>query len=115
MSVIRDEAHYDQAIQTLDQLLEIVADDETHPLYALLETLSTLVHTYEEEHYPMGNASGAEVLKFLMAEHQLAPNDLSELGDETIVSEILAEQRELNVEQIRALAKRFAVSPATFI
>lgn len=55
------------------------------------------------------------MLRFLMEEHDLAQSDLSEVGSQGIVSEILNGKRELNVRQIRALAKRFHVSPAAFI
>jgi HTH-type transcriptional regulator / antitoxin HigA len=50
-----------------------------------------------------------------MEEHDLKQSDLKELGSQGIVSEILSGQRRLNVRQIKALSKRFNVSPATFI
>ena len=45
VSVIRTEHQYDQALATLDPLLDTVGDDETHPLYDLLDTLGVLIHT----------------------------------------------------------------------
>ena len=50
-----------------------------------------------------------------MEEHGLKQADLPEIGSQGIVSEVLSGKRELNVRQIRALAKRFHVSPAVFI
>jgi hypothetical protein len=41
--------------------------------------------------------------------------DLPEVGSQSVVSEILNGKRDLNVRQIRALVKRFHVSPAVFI
>ena len=38
-----------------------------------------------------------------------------EIGSQGIVAEVLSGKRELNVRHIRALAKRFHVSPAVFI
>jgi HTH-type transcriptional regulator/antitoxin HigA len=108
------EAHYTQALETLDELLNIVGDDESHPLYELLDTLSVLIQTYEENHYPVDEVPGPDVLRFLMDEHQLTPSHLPELGDPKTVSELLTGKRELNVAQIRALSKRFKLSPATF-
>jgi HTH-type transcriptional regulator/antitoxin HigA len=58
---------------------------------------------------------GIDVLKFLIEEHQLSPSSFPELGNEEIVSQLLAGKRELSVEDIRALSRRFGVSPATFI
>jgi HTH-type transcriptional regulator/antitoxin HigA len=81
----------------------------------LLDTLGTLVHVYEEEHYPVPNAAGAEVLRFLMEEHGLSQSDLPEVGSQGVVSEIVNGKRELNVRQIRLLAEKFKVSSAVFV
>ena len=112
---IRDERDYAAAVQRLDALLEEVGDDEQHPLYGFLDTLGTLIHAYEEEHVPIPEASGPEVLEYLMEEHGLGPDDLPELGEVRAVHAILAGERELHVGEIRALAERFRVSPAVFI
>ena len=64
---------------------------------------------------PMPAVSGAEILAYLMEEHGLRQGELPEVGSQGVVSEILNGKRELNVRQIRALARRFAVSPAVFI
>jgi HTH-type transcriptional regulator/antitoxin HigA len=112
---IRNEAQYDQAVEQLNALIDEIGTDETHPLYELLDTLGTLVHAYEERHEPVPDCSGREMVGFLMEEHGLKQADLSEIGSQGIVSEVLSGKRELNVRQIRALAQRFHVSPAVFI
>lgn len=114
VSAIHNEQQYNEALETLDELLNIVGDDESHPLYDLLDTLSVLIQTYEEDHYPIDAVAGPDVLRFLMDEHQLTPSSLPELGDQKTLSELLAGKRELSVTQIRALSKRFGLSPATF-
>jgi HTH-type transcriptional regulator/antitoxin HigA len=50
-----------------------------------------------------------------MEEHGLTQSDLPEIGSQGVVSEVLRGKRELNIRQIRALARRFQVSPAVFI
>ena len=112
---IRNEHEYDLSVERLNHLLDEVGTDEQHPLYTLLDNLVTLIHAYEEQHYPMPECSGADVLRFLMEEHGLTQSDLAEIGSQGMVSDILRGKRELNVRQIRALAKRFHVSPAPFI
>ena len=112
---IRNEQEYNAAIRRLNELLDEVGDNEKHPLYSLLDTLGTLIEVYEEEHAPMPESSGIEVLGFLIEEHQLVQAKLTEIGSQGVVSEILSGKRELNVRQIRALARRFHVSPAVFI
>ena len=112
---IRDEEEYDAAIATLNALIDEVGTNEQHPLYELLDTLGTVVHAYEEKHYPIPECSGVEVLKLLMEEHQLEPSDLSALGSPDIVMEILKGKRDLTVIHIHALAETFQVSPAVFV
>jgi HTH-type transcriptional regulator / antitoxin HigA len=112
---IRNEQEYEQAIARLNQLLDEVGTDERHPLYELLDTLGTIIHAYEERHHPMPESSGAEALRFLMEEHGLRQVDLPEVGSQGVVSEILNGRREMNVRQIRQLARRFHVSPAVFL
>jgi HTH-type transcriptional regulator/antitoxin HigA len=112
---IRNEHEYDLAIEHLNRLLDEVGPDEQHPLYTLLDTLGTLIHAYEEEHHPIPDCSGVDVLRFLMEEHGLTQSDLPEVGSQGVVSDLLRGKRELNIRQIRALATRFHVSPAVFI
>jgi HTH-type transcriptional regulator/antitoxin HigA len=112
---IRSERDYDRAVKLLNNLIDEIGTDEKHPLYELLDTLGTVISVYEEKHHPMPECSGAEMLQFLMEEHGITQSDLSEIGSQGVVSEILNGKRELNVRQIRALAKRFHVSPSTFI
>jgi len=112
---IRNEHEYDQAAEWLNRLLDEVGTNEQHPLYTLLDTLGTLLHAYEEQHHPIPECSGVEVLRFLMEEHALTQSDVPEVGSQGVVSDILRGKRELNLRQIRALAKRFHVSPAVFI
>jgi len=112
---IRNEREYEQAVKRLNGLLDEIGASERHPLYELLDTLGTLIHAYEEKHHAMPESSGADLLRFFMEEHGLTQSDLSEVGSQGVVSEILTGKRELNIRQIRALAKRFGVSPAVFI
>jgi HTH-type transcriptional regulator/antitoxin HigA len=113
--VIRNEKDYDAAVKRLNELLDEIGTNEKHPLYTLLDTLGTLVHAYEEENYPIPEASSVDVLRFLMEEHGLTQSNLSEIGSQGVVSEILNGKRELNIRQIRALARRFKVSAAVFV
>ncbi|MGZ9234775.1 MAG: helix-turn-helix domain-containing protein [Anaerolineales bacterium] len=112
---IRNEREYNAAMRRLNELLDEIGTNEKHPLYSFLDTLATLIHAYEEEHYPIPASTGADVLRLLIEEHGLTQSDLPEVGSQGVVSEILNGKRELNVRQIRALAERFGVSTAVFI
>ena len=112
---IRNEREYNAAVKRLNELLDEIGDNEKHSLYSLLDTLGTLIEVFEEEHHPIPKSSGADVLRYLMEEHGLTQSDLSEVGSQGVVSEILNGKRELNVRQVRALAQRFKVSTAVFV
>ena len=112
---IRNEEEYDIAIERLHALIDEVGTDERHPLYDLLDTLGTVIYAYEERHYPVPECDGIEALQFLMEEHELSRDDLPELGTPDTLSRILDGRQELTVRQIRSLAERFHVSPATFV
>jgi HTH-type transcriptional regulator/antitoxin HigA len=112
---VRTEADYERAVARLNDLLDAVGDDTTHPLYGLLDTLGTLIRAYEDEHVTLPKATGVEALQYLMEEHDLTQSDLPEVGSQGVVSELLRGKRRLNLRQIHALAERFHVSPAVFI
>ncbi|MBU0512482.1 MAG: transcriptional regulator, partial [Chloroflexi bacterium] len=85
--MIRNEREYDQAVARLNRLIDETGTDETHPSYEFLDTLGTLIHAYEEKHYPMPECSGAEMLRFFIDEHGLTQSDLPEIGSQGVVSE----------------------------
>ncbi|MEY2832550.1 MAG: hypothetical protein RLZZ574_1808 [Cyanobacteriota bacterium] len=111
---ISNEQEYDEAVERLNVLLTEVEDDESHPLYSLLDTLGILIEAYDNDHYPLPDCNGIDALIYLMEEHSLSQSDLPEIGSQGVVSEILNGKRKLNVRQIQLLAERFQVSTATF-
>jgi HTH-type transcriptional regulator/antitoxin HigA len=60
-------------------------------------------------------AAPVEVLRFLMEQHGLKQGDLPEIGNQSVVSEILSGRRQLNLRQVQRLAARFGVEPGAFI
>ncbi|MCB0196749.1 MAG: transcriptional regulator [Anaerolineae bacterium] len=109
------EAEYERVVAMLDELIDTVGEDETHPLASLMEILGTLVENYETTHLPEPGSDPIVSLEIFMADHALKPADLPELGDEATVNDILAGRQELTLSQIRVLAQRFGVSPAVFV
>jgi HTH-type transcriptional regulator/antitoxin HigA len=112
---IQDQAHYQYMTETLESLLEQTGDDENHPLMGLVDIVGDLIAAYEALHDTMTEATGIDVLKFLMKQHGIKQADLHDIGSQGVVSEILNGKRSLNVRQIKLLVNRFSVSPATFI
>jgi HTH-type transcriptional regulator / antitoxin HigA len=112
---IRTEREYDAAFARLNALVDEVGDKTKDRRYRLIETLSVLIEAYDQEHHSLPEASGVEVLRFLMEEQGLSQKDLPEIGSQGVVSEVLAGRRHLNVRQIQALAARFGVDAGVFI
>ena len=112
---IRTAEEYEQGIELLNALLDEVGTNEEHPLYSLLDTLGIIIEAYEEENYQIPDCSGVDLLCYFMQENSLSQSDLPEIGSQAVVSEVIDGKRELNIKQIRALAKRFNVSPSVFL
>ncbi len=112
---IRDQAHYVRMTEMLEALVDETKGDENHPAMGLVDIVGDLIEDYEAEHHPLPEATGVQALKFLMEQHGLKQSDLSEIGSQGVVSEIMAGKRDLNIRQIRALSERFGVSAATFV
>ena len=115
ISTINTKAHYKKVVKLLNKLIDEVSETENPSIESLIDTLGTLIKDYEDRNIPEPEGEPIGCLKYLMEEHGLKQSDLKELGSQGIVSEILSGQRRLNVRQIKALSKRFNVSPATFI
>ena len=109
------EAEYEQAVSLLEQLIDEVGEDESHPLASLMETVGTLIESYEAQHFPEPVGTPIGALKMLMEEHDLQPADLPEFGDQSTAREILEGKRSLTAAQIHAFSRRFHVSPLVFV
>ena len=114
-SVPHNEKDYKKLVNLLDSLIDEVGNNESHPLASLMETLGSLIETYEAQKLPEIEGNPVDALKALMEEHGIRQSDLPEIGSQGVVSEIISGKRQLNIRQIKALGKRFNVSPAVFL
>ena len=114
LGVLHTKTEYDRAVAILDDILDEIGQQETHPLADLAETLALSSEAYEDTQIAIPEVSGPTILRSLMEDHDLAQSDLPEIGSQGVVSEILAGKRDLNVRQIAQLAERFSVSPVVF-
>ncbi|NCV69911.1 MAG: hypothetical protein EBW55_04215 [Betaproteobacteria bacterium] len=69
----------------------------------------------EAERHSLPEVSGVEALEFLMTQHGLKQSDLTGIGSQGVVSEILTGKRDLNLRPALALSARFGLSTATFV
>ena len=115
LTVPHNDKEYNRVVQLLDELIDIVGEDENHSFASLMEILALIIENYENQHFEQPKGSPDESLKQLMVEHNIKQSDLKEIGSQGVVSEVLNGKRNLNMRQIKLLAKRFNVSPAVFI
>ena len=112
------EKDYREALELVEYLLI------NNPHSPLLDIVSNKIREYENslpevvafraemEALP----SGVAVLATLMEQYGLKQTDFQdEIGGKSLVSRILSGQRQLTVDHIDKLAKRFEISPALFI
>jgi len=114
-SVPHNAKDYKRLVNLLDSLIDEVGNNESHPLASLMETLGSLIETYEARKIPEIEGNPVDTLKALMEEHGIRQSDLPEIGSQGVVSDIISGRRQLNIRQIKALGKRFNVSPAVFV
>ena len=46
------ENEYQRLVAVLDDLIDVVGEDENHPLASLMEVIGVLIEKYEAEHIP---------------------------------------------------------------
>lgn len=112
---VHSEADYAQARATIDRLLDEVGDDEGHPLSEVLDYLAEQVKAYEDEQYQIPPAPPGELLRFLMDQHGLKQEDLSDCAPQGRISDILRGTRSISKEVAKRLAQRFNVRADLFL
>ena len=117
---IRGESDYDHAIEMLKDVIGRADDPGLTPGERdYTDTLSQLVGSYENQHYPRTGKKPTpiELLKYLMKESSMSTTDLGELlgSGRGQASMILNGKRELSKANIRVLADRFKVNPGLFL
>ncbi|WP_174839728.1 helix-turn-helix domain-containing protein [Solimonas terrae] len=117
---IRTEADYDRALAIVEAIMDATRgkperENAKHPMNALLDLLTPAIEEYEARVHPVAAMPPGEILRGLMKEHGLRQSDLPEIGNQSVVSQILAGKRQLNARQIGALAKRFKMTADAFL
>jgi HTH-type transcriptional regulator/antitoxin HigA len=108
------EKHYWKMVERADLLSDVIGSSKKYSLLNLFELTSELIRAYDLERFDVPDTKPWELLSFLMEEHGLKQSDLPELGNQSVVSQILSGTRDLNVRQINSLAKRFKVPAGVF-
>lgn len=112
---IHNADEYDRTVAFMNTLLDVVGDNEAHPLAGLLEIVSELVSHVDTTLYHIEAAEPKEVLRYLMETNHLTQKDLENTVPQSNLSAILAGKRKISATLAGKLAHTFNVSPAVFI
>ncbi|OGT42007.1 MAG: hypothetical protein A3F42_04395 [Gammaproteobacteria bacterium RIFCSPHIGHO2_12_FULL_37_34] len=112
--VPRNEAEYEKLLIFVDELMDWTRHHKDDRATSLLSLIASNIEAYENKRYFSRKVSPIETLRLLMDEHDLGQDDLPEIGSQSLVSKILNGERQLTLEHIHSLSKRFGVSPAVF-
>lgn len=112
--VPRNEKEYQKLLSFVDELMDWTRHHKDERATSLLNLVANNIEAYENQQYPVKKISAIDMLRFLMDEHGLGQDDLPEIGSQSLVSKILSGERQLTLEHIRSLSKRFGVSPSVF-
>lgn len=115
LSRITSKRQYALVVRAMEYLADFVADDPKHPFTGLLDVLEVLVEDFDRSHHTIPSISGLEFLRQLLVEHHLKQSDLSEIGSQGVISEILAGKRRLNKRHAALLSKRFLLPEELFM
>ncbi|HWW69423.1 MAG TPA: helix-turn-helix domain-containing protein [Duganella sp.] len=112
---IRNQADFKRVHALTDALADEVGDDESHPLFSMLELTMELIQRWEEEHVVIPDAEPKEVLRYLLEENDLKQKDLQDVASPTLISDILAGRRGISRVLAKKLAARFNVNVSAFL
>ncbi len=112
--VITTEVENQQVLSQVEKLMAIA--DRTPEQDELLDLLVVLVEKFEDEYYPIDDASPHDILLHLMEENNLKQADLvGILGSRGVVSEVVNGKRQISKNQAKALSNFFHVDVGLFI
>ena len=103
----------DRVAAILHMVVDVVRDDESHPLMPVMEYLGSLIEAYDKEHYNW--PPPADMLRYLMEQQGLKQEDLADCAPQHRISEILSGKRGISKAVAKKLARRFGVHADVFL
>jgi len=112
-TIIRNKSQYGQYC---DQLETLLVQENSEAFQDEIDLLTLLIEKYDEEHNTFKETDPITLLRSLMQDHQLKPQDMTGiLGiSKGYVSDILNYKKGLSKEVIRKLADHFKVRQEAF-
>jgi len=107
--VIKNNKEYSASLARIEQLM-LKDLKKGSALAEEFELLSLLIHTYEEEHYPIPAPDPIEAIKLRVEELGVPPAQLHALfGSRQRLSDVLNRRRGLTLELMRKLHKELRI------
>jgi len=116
LRTIRTSSQHDSAMEIVRRLA--IANDGTLSggEQEYLDALTVLLEDYDRRLEPWHRISGLQLLKHLMAEHEMKVADLGKIvGSRPLASLILAGKRDISKEVMKRLGAYFHVDPGAFL
>ncbi|MGK7913481.1 MAG: type II toxin-antitoxin system HigA family antitoxin [Synechococcus sp.] len=111
--LIQTEEDYEQALAVIESMMN---RDRTPEHSDLFDLLVVLVERYEDEHYPIPDASPRDMLEFWMDQKGVKQAQLvGVIGSSGTVSDLVNGKREISKKQARALGDFFSVDYTLFL
>jgi HTH-type transcriptional regulator/antitoxin HigA len=67
-------------VALMNQLLDVVGDDEAHPLASVLALVGDRIEGYDTDHFAIPASEPKEVLRFMLDQNGMKQSDLSDGG-----------------------------------
>ena len=112
---LRSEVEYDRMVELTNSLVDIIGDNEDHPLFSLFDPATDLISAWEKEHISFPETSPRELLRFLIESNGLRQKDLHDIASPTLLSDILSGRRAISKNVAKALAERFHMDVGAFV
>jgi HTH-type transcriptional regulator / antitoxin HigA len=112
---ISSEADYDNVVAFLDEITDRMESLNDVRYLGLVQLLAQNIAAWEESHVIIPDSSPAEMLGFLMTQHQLKASDLKNLVDQSALSKILRGQRSISKQLAKVFAEKFRVPVSVFL
>ena len=112
---LHDDVDYRNALAVLDSMAGFKLNPDQEDYF---DAIATFVERYEAEHHSIKDITmtPVELIRSLMAEHDMSPSDLGRLlGDRSLGHRILSGERELSKVHIRILADHFRLNPGALL
>ncbi len=114
---ITDEESLHATTQALMDLDMEMGENPDHPLRDLADAVMHRILAYEQEHHPIPDIRGGELLKSLMVEHGHTQLDVARATgiSNAVISRLLSGEREMTPDHMRHLGQLYRVPPGLFL